>query len=149
MAVLHAGPAGADTDPPVWWLNAGVGAGAGGGAWGATLSCQAGPHLVSARGVHTALFDDLWDVGLLYGRGVRGARSSASLSAGVALVGGGSGAFYLGPRFRTVGLPLEAQWYWTPFTHSEVGLGLTAFGNLNAERSFGGLLCCVRLGGGR
>jgi hypothetical protein len=156
------------------WVVGGMGVGfaklggrAGGFASGASLSYHTGGNLFSIRyifaektsasssrfGGPTPL-ESVWDLGVLYGICTKTASNFASLSAGLGLVGGvrrrkflGNNLFsdeYEGLTFHTFGIPIEGQLFLTP--SSFVGIGFIGFGNINKEKSFGGVLLCVRLG---
>lgn len=94
------------------------------------------------------------DAGLLYGLRV----SNFIFSAGLSNVWGVDRGQYLGPaepgallkgdryekiHYSTIGIPVEAR-FMIPFKW--VGLGITAYGNLNDGHSFGGLALCVYAG---
>ncbi|MBA4159794.1 MAG: hypothetical protein H0X65_20345 [Gemmatimonadetes bacterium] len=140
-----------------FWINAGVGVGTLDLAAAASASYQFGSSLLSVRTAATGEFellgpaDELWDVGLLYGRATPPGTFHAALGAGVALVRGtlrGGGGF--GPPEReeriptTVGLPVELQLFWRPTTI--LGLGIYGFANANREQSFAGAALSVQLG---
>jgi hypothetical protein len=140
-----------------FWINAGVGVGTVDLAAAASASYQFGSSLLSVRTAATGEFellgpaDELWDVGLLYGRATPPGTFHAALGAGVAVVRGtlrGGGGF--GPPEReeriptTVGLPVELQLFWRPTTI--LGLGIYGFANANREQSFAGAALSVQLG---
>jgi hypothetical protein len=62
----------------------------------------------------------------------------------------GSGGGWFGPSyyeslsFTTVGIPLEAQVFFTPF--SFLGIGMCGFANLNPEKPYAGALLCLKIG---
>jgi len=101
--------------------------------------------------------ETVWDVGVLYGRIAKASYGFASVSAGISLVGGvrrgrylSSSGGWFGTRyfeeknFITVGIPVEAQLFWTPLAF--FGIGLYGFANLNIEKSFVGALLCIQFG---
>jgi hypothetical protein len=116
--------------------------------------------------------ESVWDLGVLYGPQTRGKWGYATVSLGVALVGGTRRGDRLSPpvqcpgyglealgcalaaafstvdyeerRFHTVGIPLEVEAGVTLFRG--FGLGVSAFANVNPERSLTGLTLSVLLG---
>ena len=143
------------------WLNMGLGS-AGGDflSGGLSFSGETGTGLVSVRFVHNEeflIFDGkpqaVWDLGVLYGVYLRGDGYLASISGGIGLVGGRRGKFlsssggFFGEevRFRTFGMPLEAQLFLRPFTG--FGIGIYSFANINSEKSFRGILLSLQFGG--
>lgn len=131
--------------------------------WGVVVSGQRESNVISARfmrGIESSRSEwSLWEVGALYGKGVKSQRGFASIAAGVGVMGGdeprtlmvsisanGGGTITpAGPRPSTsIGIPMEVQLFWTPT--SFLGLGLYGFGNLNTEKSFAGALLAVQLG---
>ena len=91
-----------------------------------------------------------WEAGVLYGRRWEPAHFLLSASAGLGLAGGvrrgalleaSPEAFepnvYEKEPFVTIGMPLEAQVTWTPFSFLDLGLHLS--GNLNGTSPFGGV----------
>ncbi|WP_211483060.1 hypothetical protein [Fodinibius roseus] len=136
-----------------FWINAGIGVGTPGIAGIASASYQfLGSNLLSLRGAITGeLFgDELWDIGLLYGRATTAQDYHASISAGLAVMGGSrssGGLFSDTPReevSRQVGFPIGGQLFWLPSRF--IGLGLSGFANLNGERSFAGLAFSLQIG---
>jgi len=98
--------------------------------------------------------DEIWELGLLYGLHLTKDEVSVSFLAGIGYTGG----IYRGDRlysdmfnvyyeeltYETFGLPLEIQLdinKTRPF-----GLSLSAFGNINVEKSFAGLSLSLLLG---
>lgn len=141
-----------------FWVSAGVGRASVGPALGLGLSYGSGPHLVSARLLGGGPVDpfgtrhgtDVAEISIMYGRAGGGALGVRSISAGVGLVSGEhrrrGGEFSpqveeFGP---TVGIPIEAQFIFTPV--SFLGMGVTGFANLNPEASFAGALVALHLG---
>lgn len=154
-------------DTSNYWVNAGLGLGAfdsrlAGSTGISLLSYQTGIRIVSIRNnieVSIVLFghspspeESVWDIGILYGIIAKGSYGSASISGGVSLVGGirrgkplpGSSYRYEELSFKTVGIPIEAQLFFTPF--SFLGVGFYGFANLNLEKSFWGALLCLQVG---
>ena len=137
-----------------FWVGAGAGVGSSSaGELAGTIngSYRSGGHLLSARGATTGeLFgDDLWDLGLLYGRAMGGRPAFASVAVGVAAMGGTrrSGLFDVNPvEISTrVSVPLEVQLFWRPLRF--LGVGVYGFANVNDEESFTGATLGVQLGG--
>ena len=141
-----------------FWVSAGVGRASVGLASGLGLSYRSGPHLVSARllgggpvdpfGTRTGT--DVGEISIMYGRAGGGAVGVRSISAGVGLVSGehrrrGGGFSPQVEEFGpTVGIPIEAQFIFSPIRF--LGVGVTGFANLNAEASFAGALLSLHLG---
>ena len=100
--------------------------------------------------------ESVWDIGLLYGRSVNTSRISASISAGISLVGGvrrgellqSSGFIFVTRQyekrtFLAVGFPIDGRLFWTPSPY--IGIGICGFADWNRKRSFIGGLLCIRL----
>jgi len=139
-----------DNDESLFWLNGGLGVGASekreGIALGANFSYQRNQHLFSLR---TALFAEFElfgqgggfvDAGLLYGRIAKGDYGFASISGGPGIVHGNPNS----EEVTTIGLPLETQLFFTPF--SFLGIGFTGFANINPQEPFYGGLVSVQIG---
>lgn len=147
-----------------FWVNLGAGMSLGADpdgdiciSPGIVMSYLAGTHLFSLRYAHSYEFNilgsspanEVMDIGLLYGIIARNEIGFASISAGL---GGVSGikrvgdymTGYMGKKFFTMGVPLEAQLFLDPFGF--LGVGLYAFANVNLEKSFAGVLFCIQLG---
>lgn len=136
-----------------FWVNAGLGVGTPGIAGIVSTSYQfLGSNLLTLRGAATGeLFgDDLWDIGLLYGRATTAQDYHASISVGMAVMGGSrstGGLFSDTPReeiSHQFGFPIEGQLFWRHFRI--IGLGMSGFVNINEERSFAGLAACLQVG---
>ena len=134
------------------WVTIGAGgatAGNGGFAGAAGFDVLSGNQLVSLRATGVALLfdDDLWDVGLLYGRAVRRSHGLAAGSAGLAIMGGDRCVGFLGGSCTRMpvrlSLPLAARIEWNA---AWIGVGVYAFGNLNSGRSFAGAALTIQLG---
>jgi hypothetical protein len=111
----------------------------------------------SLLGGHTPE-ETIWDLGALYGAISKRRFGFVSAAAGLAVVGGVKrGAFlrreggwfsirdvYEVRHFHTVGMPLEAQAFFTPLPF--FGLGLELYANLNPVRSYKGLNFCLQFG---
>jgi hypothetical protein len=149
----------------LYWANTGLGGSSFGWAGGASFSIQPGNSILSVRYIrneenvlsHTSPMEVVWDIAALYGRCFKGTDGFASISGGFSLIGGvergeflySRGAFFPSRvhrklTFTNVGIPLEAQCFWTPL--SFLGIGLYGFANLNYETSFGGILLCAQFG---
>lgn len=147
-----------------YWVHAGPGWGSMGFSWGVGISGQMGKGLVSIRFVRNeelSFFKDSpkessWDAGVLYGRIKKSRLWFCSLSGGIGVVGGvrrgeyvdaGNDPSFIGYErlvFLTVGIPIEGQLVWTPLPF--LGIGINAFANLNAEKSFIGALLRIQIG---
>lgn len=136
--------------PTLGWVTAGVGPGSIGAAGQLAGTIDYRGNLFTVRGAMVAEFfgDDLWDVGLMYGRGVHTGRLFLSLNAGMGLAGGTRDTGFLGsstaPRPHRFTVPLEAQVAWRPSTF--LGLALSALGSINKDGSFGGITLGLQLG---
>lgn len=149
-------------------VHGGLGSHPGALSFGGSLCYQSGKNLLSFRYLRNVEFqilgpdlpiEKVWDVGVLCGRIGRIAKASygfASISAGISLVGGVRRGRYLGNTgwfgssyyeendFITVGIPVEAQLFWTLPAFS--GIVFYVFANLNKEKSFVGALLCIQFG---
>lgn len=140
-----------------FWLNGGFGFGRSGSgpadntglATGFTVTYQPSALLFSVRvaGVWNVFAGDLLgDVAILAGLGTRGSSSHISFSVGPALTGGTLRAYSrdstsFGSR---LGAALQVQLLGLPV--ESLGLGVTGFADLNAHRSFGGLMFSLAVG---
>ena len=92
------------------------------------------------------------DLAILYGRSLRGRRGWVRGAAGIGIADttrrGGGCAFILCDyeliTRRSAGLALQLDVVWA--FSSPVGLGLTAFGNVNGAASFGGAVVSLHVG---
>ena len=135
------------------WGYLGLGVGslgfeAGGFSTGVGFCYQIGKNIFSLRELYIGQipsedypFRGIGDIGFLYGRIAKASYGFASISAGISLVSGVRRNYY---GFFTVGIPVEAQLFWTPLAF--FGIGLYGFANLNIEKSFVGALLCIQLG---
>lgn len=146
---LAAAPAGAqeagDRGTPVGvWASAGIGSGTEGGAALISLRASRAGHLFSARAAGSFGItegDSRTDLGLLYGRQLRWGAFRLHGSAGVAwVIHEEEGEEETGEP----GLPLAVGVGWAPVP--VVGLGLEAFGDLNATAFFGGVVLRAEIG---
>lgn len=132
------------------WVNAGLGVGTNDISGFVNVSYQKGNNLLSMRGALSGdlvFGDEFWDIGMLYGRATSQQRYHASISAGLAMVGGKRDAGFSSSGNDVpvaIGLPLKAQLNWQPT--SVLGFGLHIFANINFEHSFAGLALSLQLG---
>ena len=84
---------------------------------------------------------ELEEWGVLYGRSLFNSRWV--LSAGISEVTSRN-TIDKGNNFSVIGIPLEANW--RPYTGKYFGIGVIFLGNINKEKSFGGIFFTVRLG---
>jgi hypothetical protein len=137
-----------------FYLNGGYGFGTEGIAALGSLSYQfSGAHLITLRTSFTSGFiinDTMNDIGLLYGRATSEKLYHASLSVGLAIVGGsGTSIFDDDPDViedfsKRFGVPLQAELHWRPA--QILGLGLTGFANFNSTKTFAGLALTLQVG---
>lgn len=153
---------------PKWWVNIGIGSGSptsGSGSDNSSISSGIiystliGKGLLSIRFVGNKEFsffvsplESIWDIGVLYGAITRSRYVFASISGGVAFVGGVQRtdiltsldfqSEYESSSITSVGIPLESQFFWTPSRY--FGIGVYAFANVNLEKSFYGCLFCLQ-----
>jgi len=125
----------------------GIGASDGGSAFAvhAAIGHAFGHQVISGRAAAALtegdfLWDDVWDVALIWGLASRRSTSFSSFGAGLGYVGGTT----LGQSSNTFGLALEAQAFRQLW--KGVGIGLYAFGNFNKQNSFGGVTLALRFG---
>jgi hypothetical protein len=129
----------------------GLGEDEGGLSGGLSLSYCKGSNLFSIRWVENTEFkldlwgysgppDEVWDVGVLYGRVAKASYGLASISGGIGLVGMSHNEIL---SYR-MGIPIEGQLFWTPI--SILGIGISGFVNINSEKSFLGALLCLQIG---
>lgn len=111
--------------------------------------------------------ESVWDAGILYGRLKKMSSGFASISAGVAAVGGvrrgklvsqttigNYPSFYTYEKltYFTLGIPLEAQICWIAFPKTsynflhQTSFGIKAVANINSKKSFIGGLICIQFG---
>jgi hypothetical protein len=135
---------------PRFWFGIGVGSGWGsvqGGSLYGALSFQTGRHLIKLRSavVFEIPGDADADLGVLYGIATRRASTHASVALGIGFASV-AGSLCGGPfeRWRCVSLPLEAAVSYRPF--GGLGLGLTAWADINRDRTFGGIVLTLEVG---
>ena len=134
------------------WVSAGVGLGNIGPSLGLSLNHLRNDRLYKVRFIRMEEFvlnlfgsslppESAWDIGFLYGIGSTKGKSSITISSGVSFVGGmrlgDDESNYKEISISTIGLPVEAQVAWS-FLQG-FGLSVTLFGNINSEKSFGGV----------
>jgi hypothetical protein len=148
-------------------VGIGLGAAAASHRWGGVISIRRGfagevsfegffdaalfpiTLLVDSSSARTPM-EHRWEAGVLYGRRWEPAHFVLSAAAGLGLAGGRRRGALLEPSpaafepnvyeeksFVTVGVPLEVQVTWTPF--SFLGIGIHLSGNLNVVGPFGGM----------
>ncbi|HAQ62718.1 TPA: hypothetical protein DCR49_12135 [Candidatus Delongbacteria bacterium] len=144
------------------WIGGGVGTmdTADGGLldMNASINYSKYDHIFKLRGIHAeemVLFgplpnDEVWELGLLYGRTQTYGSLSVSLLAGISYTGG----IYKGDRldidyyekiaFETVGIPLEAQIDVNLLTY--IGLSIMFYADINLDKSYGGVNFAILLG---
>jgi hypothetical protein len=99
--------------------------------------------------------ESLWDIGLLLGKMVEKRHTIFIYSAGLGYVGGrirgkfipdesGWGGLQKMKKLSSIGIPIEIKYIRT--ISGNVGIGLTAFGDLNLVRPFGGIALSLHLG---
>jgi hypothetical protein len=148
--ILPATASGASNgDESAFWAYAGVGPASLGVGGILGVSWQQHKFIVSARGVSVAevLGDEFWDIGLLMGVAKDTPGYHASISTGVAIVGGSRSASIFASSIsisETFGVPVEAHVTWRPLRN--VGLGLGVYADLNPEQSFIGATAVLQLG---
>jgi hypothetical protein len=108
------------------------------------LGHRFGRSVVSGRAVailvgNDFLWDEIWDLALLYGRVAQRDDGAFSFGLGPAYVGGS-----VLDDERTLGLALEAQVFVR--TSGWLSVGVYGFGNLNGKSSFGGATLALRFG---
>lgn len=125
--------------------------------------CSAPSRKIVKRNLLTDEFDlhrqisseSLWDIGLLLGKMVKRRHHIFTYSAGLGYVGGrirgdfipdesGWGGLQKMKKASSIGIPFEIQYIRT--VSANVGIGLTAFGDLNPVQSFGGITLSLHLG---
>ena len=131
-----------------------------------SISYQRGIGLFSIRGIYIEegfdLFgptpvESVWDLGVLLGISLKSKYFMASLSGGIGAVGGilrgefiGRSGFlfqhdkYEEIHFTTVGVPIEAQLFFTPLFF--LGFGIYGAVNINPEKIFAEWLLCLQSG---
>ena len=125
------------------WIMAGLGLGAPSSIAAAIeLSHQREVHLFSLRSAGLTGADGpvMVDFGLMYGRATRPAKFHASVSIGLGIArwcDNGCSDILLGA------IPVAAR---VAIRGRGVGIGLSAFGDLNTRRSFAGLVLAVSIG---
>jgi hypothetical protein len=127
------------------------------------LSLRGSSGTLTLRTSQTFAFDifgpeeSATDYALLYGRSSRRSKGWLTIAAGPAVVrtvrpGEVKSCDWFicdfeEERKSTVGLAVQGESIWAPFAF--LGLGLTAFGNLNSQSSFAGAVVGIHLGGVR
>jgi hypothetical protein len=148
-----------------YWVDLEIGSSSAGFAEGLGISYQTNNRLISVRVISNSKYgesigggnttpESILDVGALYGLISKRPFGYVSISAGLGLVSGKIHGEYLGninwintyeeKKVLTFGIPLEAQFFLTPFRR--VGVGVSAFADLNPKRTFGGMMLCLQIG---
>lgn len=148
-----------------WWLNTGIGGGGYGIASGTILSFQWDKMIFSIRTAGTSdfYFDEApdvtrnaGDIAILYGKCSKSKYGFSSISVGIAYVMGTKSIKYYEfngtceierhrkREYKTLGIPVEIQLFFTPF--SFMGIGLYGFGNFNKEIIYEAVLLCIQIG---
>ncbi len=170
--ICHAEEGSLQANPDIrrpYWLNVGIGgafkAGFAGGAsyshivFGGLGTLRLFSFFAPADGyVHAnsgitgdRQLESATDVGLLFGQRMEHAWGHVSVAAGLGWTWGETEQTgeWMGwhsthrEDFSTWSIPLESQLFFTMATPH--GIGVSAFGNLNPEKSFAGLLLCLQL----
>lgn len=134
-----------------WWVNFGLGAGSDADE-GTKMAGNVSANLRYAHALvtlHTCGVTELLgsgseDYGILFGFASGEAMTCFSLAAGVASVRRNEGGLFSRRVSRTVGFPVELQWFYRPW--SWFGAGLCAFGVFSDFRPFGGLTLSIQAG---
>jgi hypothetical protein len=137
-----------------FWINLGLGKGSisqNAAALSTNATYQFGKNVVTLRAAGTGeLFGkSVGDYGLLYGITLKQEQVFISGGVGLAYVEGtiSHGLFSSRPPEKigpTIGIPVEAQLFWRPF--SFLGIGLYGFANLNPEEPFVGATLSFQFG---
>lgn len=98
--------------------------------------------------------DEVWELGLLYGKRTTNGSLSLSFMAGISYTGGiykgdplGSDMFndyYEELTFETIGLPLEVQFDINALQY--IGFSIMFFADINAEKIYGGVHLAILIG---
>ena len=136
-----------------FWISPGIGLGSMGSgkelALGFSTSYQTGHLIITGRnaGITEIMSnvgnEDVIDLALMIGYSTKtpGSSGYVSVAGGISYV---RGAKSYVDRISTIGLPIEVQMFFTPF--SVAGIGWQIIANINPERSFFGLLLCLQTG---
>lgn len=148
-----------------YWIELGVGGSSSGFAEGLGISYQTNNNLISVRLISNSKYgesvgggnttpESILEIGALYGLISKRPFGYVSLSGGLGLVSGKIHGEYLGNinwintyeqrKVLTFGIPLEAQFFLTPFR--KVGVGVSTFADINPKRTFGGIMLCLQIG---
>ncbi|MBN2354999.1 hypothetical protein JXO59_02740 [candidate division KSB1 bacterium] len=136
------------------WATAGGGGcsiGDGGGCLNLNGTYQNNKNLLTLRllGGGELFGKSLGDYSVCYGRALTQSTFLLAIGGGIGFVQGeiSSGLFSREEPKKiptTIGLPLEAQIFWRPFSFA--GIGLYGFANINSEESFYGCNLAVQVG---
>lgn len=137
------------TSNNLYFVNLGLGLGSPGVAGIGNFTFQFGENLLALRTAISSKTggDEFWDVGILYGRTTKPAILTASIAAGIGMVGGShdTGLFSRDEKIeKKIGFPVEAQLSWR--LTKVFGFALNGFANVNSEKTFGGATICLQVG---
>ena len=151
-----------NTGSQYFWIAGGLGAGLPGVAAGIALTWAAPDHIVSLRYAASSEinifgpspWEQVFDVGLLYGVYSSSQYGFASIAGGVSYVNGVRrgksvatslfGEEFEKDPFQTVGIPLEAQLFFRPVR--VLGIGIYLYADINSEMSTVGGLISLQIG---
>jgi hypothetical protein len=94
------------------------------------------------RPLSGAEYDTAWDFGVLYGKALTPPNNLFLISGGIGLSLGRVTVDY--DYVSTIGIPIEVQLLFKPF--SSFGAGLYGFANINPQESYYGLTLCLTIG---
>ena len=135
------------------WYNLGLGSGDIHGykrfAFSASLTLRRGTTTYSFRCAalfrpfSEAMYDNAWDLGVLYGRVLTPPSSPLLISGGIGLSVGGVRVRH--DDKTTIGVPIEVQLIFKP-SSSSFGIGFYGFANINTQQTFYGATLCLSIG---
>jgi hypothetical protein len=145
-----------------YWLNFGFGPAKPSCGLGVTGSYHSGWHVFSARFLYTSEVAILGSArefaegAIMTGLIWKNPDVFASVAVGLGYIHGkvpevtgttgmlGLNQQYADAEFSLPGFPVEVQLFWTPL--SELGVGIYAFADFNAQEHLGGALVCIQIG---
>lgn len=98
--------------------------------------------LAMMRPFSEAMYDNAWELGVLYGRILTPPSSPILVSGGIGLGVGGVRVKY--DNVTIIGAPIEVQLLYKP--NSPIGIGLYGFANINTQQIFYGVTFCLSFG---